>query len=101
MALGLEPISFEDSRQAAATWLDHAGVSSKVASVVMGHKTPKPRQQSGAAPTTLRRYTHVLEGELSRAWLATLKMLLRVDDESLGPELGELERRHRRLSTTE
>jgi integrase len=65
--LALEPISFQDSRHTAATWLDHAGVSPKVASVIMGHKAPKLRAHPDAAPITLRRYTHVLEGELTRA----------------------------------
>lgn len=61
----LEPIGLQDSRHTAATWLDHAGVSPKVASVFMGHKAPK--RQPDAAPITLRRYTHVLPGELERA----------------------------------
>ncbi|HEX4307078.1 MAG TPA: tyrosine-type recombinase/integrase [Solirubrobacterales bacterium] len=65
--LGLVPISFQDSRHTAATWLDHAGVSPKVSSVIMGHKAPKLREHPDAAPITLRRYTHVLEGELERA----------------------------------
>jgi integrase len=65
--LGKEPINFQDSRHTAATWLDHAGVSPKVASIIMGHKAPKLRQYPGAAPITLQRYTHVLEGELERA----------------------------------
>jgi len=62
---GLRPIGLQDSRHTAATWLDHAGVSPKVASVFMGHKAPG--RQSDAAPITLRRYTHVLPGELQRA----------------------------------
>jgi integrase len=62
---GLNPIGLHDSRHTAATWLDHAGVSPKVASQFMGHKAPK--LQPGAAPITLRRYTHVLDGELERA----------------------------------
>jgi integrase len=62
---GLNPIGLHDSRHTAATWLDHAGVSPKVASKFMGHKAPK--LQPGAAPITLRRYTHVLDGELERA----------------------------------
>ena len=62
---GFEPIGLQDSRHTAATWLDHAGVSPKVASKFMGHKAPK--LQPGAAPITLRRYTHVLDGELERA----------------------------------
>ena len=62
---GLDPIGLQDSRHTAATWLDHAGVSPKVASKFMGHKAPK--LQPGAAPITLRRYTHVLDGELERA----------------------------------
>jgi len=63
--LDLEPIGLQDSRHTAATWLDHAGVSPKVASVFMGHKAPK--RQPDAAPITLGRYTHVLPGELQRA----------------------------------
>jgi integrase len=63
--LDLNPIGLQDSRHTAATWLDHAGVSPKVASVFMGHKAPK--RQPDAAPITLRRYTHVLPGELERA----------------------------------
>lgn len=62
---GLEPIGLHESRHTAATWLDHAGVSPKVASQLMGHRTPD--YQPGAAPITLRRYTHTLPGELERA----------------------------------
>ena len=62
---GVRPMGLQDSRHTAATWLDHAGVAPKVASVFMGHKAP--RSQPGAAPITLRRYTHVLPGELERA----------------------------------
>ena len=51
---GLEPIGLHESRHTAATWLDHAGVSPKVASTLMGHKTPE--YQPGAASITLRRY---------------------------------------------
>jgi hypothetical protein len=40
-------------------------VSPKVASQLMGHKTPE--YQPGAASITLRRYTHTLPGELERA----------------------------------
>ncbi|HEX6205485.1 MAG TPA: tyrosine-type recombinase/integrase [Solirubrobacterales bacterium] len=61
----LRPIGLQDSRHTAATWMDHAGVSPKVISALMGHKAPK--RQPGAAPITLRRYTHVLPGELERA----------------------------------
>jgi integrase len=63
--LGLEPIGLHEARHTAATWLDHAGVSPKVASQLMGHKTPE--YQPGAASITLRRYTHTLPGELERA----------------------------------
>jgi integrase len=63
--LGLLPIGLQDSRHTAATWLDDAGVSPKVASVFMGHKAPK--RQPDAAPITLGRYTHILPGELERA----------------------------------
>ncbi len=62
-----DPITFQEARHTAATWLDHAGVSPKVSSVLMGHKTPRQEAYPDAAPITLRRYTHVLEGELARA----------------------------------
>lgn len=65
--LGLDPIGLQDSRHTAATWLDHAGLAPKVASVLMGHKAPRRQSHPDAAPITLRRYTHVLEGELDRA----------------------------------
>jgi integrase len=65
--LGLTPIGLQDSRHTAATWLDHAGVTPKVASAFMGHKAPSRDLNPGAAPITLRRYTHVLPGELERA----------------------------------
>jgi integrase len=61
----LEPIGLHEARHTAATWLDHAGVSPKVASQLMGHKTPE--YQAGAAAITLRRYTHTLPGEFERA----------------------------------
>jgi integrase len=61
----LTPINLQESRHTCATWLDHAGVSPKVASEWMGHATPG--RQAGAAPITLNRYTHVLEGELEKA----------------------------------
>jgi hypothetical protein len=61
----LEPIGLHEARHTTATWLDHAGVSPKVASQFMGHKTPE--YQPGAARITLERYTHVLPGELERA----------------------------------
>lgn len=63
--LGKEPIGFQQCRHTAATWLDHAGVTPKVASQLMGHSTPE--FQAGAARITLQRYTHVLPGELERA----------------------------------
>jgi integrase len=65
LKLGLHPIGLHEARHTAATWLDHAGVSPKVASQIMGHKTPD--YQPGAAAITLRRYTHTLPGELERA----------------------------------
>jgi integrase len=63
----LRPIGLQDSRHTAATWLDHAGVAPKVSSVFMGHKAPRRNLHPEAAPITLRRYTHVLPGELERA----------------------------------
>ncbi len=62
---GLKPIGLHESRHTTATWLDHAGVSPKVASEFVGHKTPE--YQLGAARITLQTYTHMLPGELERA----------------------------------
>lgn len=64
-AAKLTPISLHECRHTCATWLDHAGVSPKVASEWMGHQTPA--HQPGAAAITLSRYTHVLTGELELA----------------------------------
>jgi integrase len=63
--LDLQPIGLHEARHTFATWLDHAGVSPKVSSEIMGHKTPE--YQLGAARITLQVYTHVLPGELERA----------------------------------
>jgi len=65
--LRLRPLTLQDARHTAATWLDHAGVSPKVASEFMGHKAPRRDRHPDAAPITLRRYTHLLDGELQRA----------------------------------
>jgi integrase len=67
MDLKAAPLTFQESRHTAATWLDHAGVSPKLSSIIMGHKTPVLKRHPDAAPITLRRYTHVLKGELERA----------------------------------
>jgi integrase len=61
----LQPITFQESRHTAATWLDAAGVRPKVASVLMGHSTPE--RQPGAAAITLARYTHALPEDIERA----------------------------------
>jgi integrase len=61
----LEPIGLHECRHTAATWLDAAGASPKVASVLMGRETPEAR--AGAAPITLRRYTHMLPDAMERA----------------------------------
>jgi integrase len=61
----LTPIGLHECRHTAATWLDAAGVSPKVASVLMGHATPD--LQPGAAPITLARYTHTLPDAMERA----------------------------------
>lgn len=63
--LGIKPILFQEARHTAATWLDHARVPGKVASEIMGHKTPT--YELGAARITLQRYTHMLPSELERA----------------------------------
>jgi integrase len=64
-AADLVPITLHQCRHSCATWLDHAGVSPKVASEWMGHATPG--FQPGAAAITLSRYTHVLDGEMEQA----------------------------------
>jgi integrase len=62
---GLRPITLQECRHTAATWLDAAGVSPKVSSVLMGHATPQ--RQLGAAQITLERYTHALPEDIERA----------------------------------
>ena len=62
---GLEPIGLHECRHTAATWLDAAGVSPKVASVLMGHAIPD--HQPGAASITLARYTHTLPDAIETA----------------------------------
>jgi hypothetical protein len=61
----LETITLQEARHTAGTWLDAAGVSPKVASVLMGHAIPE--RQPGAAPITLARYTHALPEDIERA----------------------------------
>jgi integrase len=62
---GLTPITLQESRHTAATWLDAAGVAPKIASVLMGHATPA--RQPGAAHITLARYTHALPEDIEQA----------------------------------
>jgi integrase len=61
----LRPITLQEARHTAATWLDAAGVAPKIASVLMGHATPE--RQPGAAQITLARYTHALPDDIERA----------------------------------
>ncbi len=70
----LTPIGLHESRHTTATWLDHAGVSPKVISEFVGHKTPE--YQLGAARITLQVYTHMLPGELERARVLFDKFLV-------------------------
>lgn len=62
---GLTPITLQESRHSAATWIDAAGVPPKIASVLMGHATPA--RQPGAAQITLARYTHALPEDIEEA----------------------------------
>jgi site-specific recombinase XerD len=62
---GLVPITLQEARHTGATWLDAAGVSPKIASVLMGHAIPV--RQVGAAAITLARYTHALPEDVERA----------------------------------
>jgi integrase len=62
---GLERIRLQDCRHSAATWLDAARISPKTASVLMSHTVPDP--QPGAAPITLRTYTHLMPEALEEA----------------------------------
>ena len=64
-AAELQPITLQEARHTAATWLDAAGVPPKVASVLMGHATPQ--RQPGVAPITLARYTHALPQDIEQA----------------------------------
>jgi integrase len=64
-AANLRPITLQEARHTAATWLDAAGVPPKVASVLVGHATPA--RQAGAAPITLARYTHALPEDIEQA----------------------------------
>ncbi len=64
-AAGLQPITLQEARHTAATWLDAAGVPPKIASVLMGHATPE--RQPGAAQITLARYTHALPEDIEKA----------------------------------
>ena len=61
----LTPITLQEARHSAATWLDAAGVSPKVASVLKGHSLPE--RQPGAAAITLAWYTHALPEDVERA----------------------------------
>jgi integrase len=61
----LKPITLQEARHSAATWLDAAGVPPKIASVLMGHATPE--RQPGAAQITLARYTHALPEDIEKA----------------------------------
>jgi integrase len=61
----LRPITLQEARHTAATWLHAAGVPPKIASVLMGHATPE--RQPGAAQITLARYTHALPEDIERA----------------------------------
>lgn len=62
---GLDPITLQEARHTAATWLDASGVPPKIASVLMGHATPA--RQPGAAQITLARYTHALPEDIEDA----------------------------------
>jgi integrase len=64
-AAKLQPITLQECRHTAATWLDAAGVSPRIASYLMGHTTPT--RQEGAASITLARYTHTLPDDIERA----------------------------------
>jgi integrase len=64
-AAGLERINLKGARHSGATWIDAAGVTPKIGSVLMGHTTPA--LQAGAAPITLARYTHALPDDIERA----------------------------------
>jgi hypothetical protein len=84
---GLRPITLQECRHTAATWLDAAGVSPKVSSVLMGHAAPQ--RQAGAAQITLERYTHALPEDIEGArrqlaeYLAGSQLAGRVNDFSV------------------
>jgi integrase len=70
---GLQPITLQEARHTAATWLDAAGVSPKVASYLLGHSTPA--RQYGAADITPRRYTHTLPEDIEQARMRLARYL--------------------------
>jgi len=56
---GLQPITLQEARHTAATWLDAVGVAPKNASVLMGQRHPRAPARR-AARIRLARYTHAL-----------------------------------------
>jgi len=59
----------------------------------MGHKSPSRQSSPDAAPITLRRYTHVLDGELERARDQLDKFLAEREQQERGPggsEVGQI-----------
>jgi hypothetical protein len=53
-----------------------------------GPEAPKLKEHPGAAPITLRRYTHVLEGELERAFAQLEAFLTEREAEESEPALA-------------
>jgi integrase len=81
-AANLTGITLQESRHSAATWLDAAGVSPRVASVLMGHAVPE--RQDGAAAITLSRYTHALPQDIERARRHLADYLVESQSEATG-----------------
>ena len=81
-AAKLEPITLQECRHTAATWLDAASVSPKIASYLMGHTTPS--RQEGAATITLARYTHALPDDIERARAQLAAYLAQAAKEATG-----------------
>lgn len=81
-AAKLEPITLQECRHTSATWLDAAGVSPRVASVLMGHAVPE--RQDGAATITLARYTHALPQDIERARRQLADYLVESQSEATG-----------------
>jgi hypothetical protein len=79
------PIGLHEARHTAATWLDHAGVSPKVASQLMGTRRPSiklgpPRSPCAAIPTPSRASSNGRASSSTRSYWTERRKRWRSDD---------------------